>query len=95
MGETWAKIITGIFILSILFLISTIVLVALTFALDFSGFNLEIIYPGCTGNNYLNGKLALLFMMLRVHTITAFIALGVSVLSSILIIKKYCHIREN
>ncbi len=53
-----------------------------------------MIAPGCTGNNYLNSKLAIIYMILRVHTIAAFLALVVGIIMLVLITKLYCHCKS-
>lgn len=90
MGKTSVTILKVLFILTTLNVVATATLVALTFALDYAGFNLSVISPGCTGNNYLNIKLAGIYMILRVHTIAAFLALMLSSSIFIIVIKKIC-----
>jgi hypothetical protein len=92
MGPASITIITAVFALSVLSLITSLVVVVLNFALNYSGFNLSSTSASC-GSAYLNKKLAVLYLPLRAHTIAAVIAVCLSSVVLILLVRIYCPLR--
>jgi hypothetical protein len=93
MSEVPIKLIGAIFPISILSLIGNIMIVSLNFALNYSGYNITIIVPGCT-ISYLNSKLAIVYLPLRAHTTSGLISICLAVPALILAIKMYWPLRE-
>lgn len=71
-----------------------VTLVIVKIALNYSGFNIGLINPGCTTQAYLNAKLAILYIPLSAYTALALFAVLISAAVMILLIRIYCSLQS-